>query len=169
MPRLSKGHIAESIKGLSEAAARSAACRVSEFERIRNSSSPSAGELSVFLSVSSLAAWENEALGITPLSNKTLRKYVNRFYEGGLIQLLADAASVIGDSRKSVGKKTSDDVDVWKSKTQQAVDSALDMTARYLDLLERLKRISLQSEIADSELQRHYRRYERHPHIKAVK
>ncbi|HBO2503617.1 TPA: hypothetical protein L4H91_003715 [Pseudomonas aeruginosa] len=169
MPRLGKGQIAESVKGLAEAAARSAACRVSEFERLRESSSLSASELSVFHSVSSLAAWENEALGITPLSQKTLRKYVDKLYEGGLIQLLADAASLIGDSRKPVGKRISDDVEVWKSKAQQAVDSALDMTARYLDLLERLKRISLQSDIADSELQRHFRRYEKHPHIKAVK
>ncbi|HEJ5741332.1 TPA: hypothetical protein SL763_001270 [Pseudomonas aeruginosa] len=169
MPRLGKGEIAESIKGLSEAAARSAACRISQFERLKELSSPSADELSVFLSVSSLAAWEDEALGITPLSHKTLRKYVNRLYEGGLIQLLADAASVLGSSRKMAVKKASDDVEVWKSKAQKAVDSALDMTARYLDLLERLKRISLQSEVADSELQRHYRRYEKNPHIKAVK
>ncbi|TLP68406.1 hypothetical protein FEA48_30110 [Pseudomonas nitroreducens] len=169
MPRLGKGQIAKSIKGLSEAAARSAACRVSEFERLRESSSPSKGELSVFLSVSSLAAWEDEALGITPLSHKTLRKYVNRFYGGGLAQLLSDAAGISDNPPTPLGRKTSSDVEVWKFKTQQAVDSALDMTARYLDLLERLKRISLQSEIADSELQRHYRRYEKNPHVKAVK
>jgi hypothetical protein len=37
MPRLGKGQIAPSIKVLSEAAARSAACRISEFDRIRTS------------------------------------------------------------------------------------------------------------------------------------
>ncbi len=57
----------------------------------------------------------------------------------------------------------------WRLSSQLAVDAALDMSARYLDLLERLKRLSLRSDIAESELQRHYRRYEKNPHIKVVK
>lgn len=169
MPRLGKGQIAPSIKVLSEAAARSAACRISEFDRIRTSPSPSKSELSAFISVSKLAAWDDESLGITPLSHKTLRKYVNGLYEGGLSQLLRDAALVIGDTRKLIRKKPSDDVDAWRLSSQLAVDAALDMSARYLDLLERLKRLSLRSDIAESELQRHYRRYEKNPHIKVVK
>ncbi|HFF2257100.1 TPA: hypothetical protein ACGBHZ_006139, partial [Pseudomonas aeruginosa] len=104
-----------------------------------------------------------------PLSHKTLRKYVNGLYEGGLSQLLRDAALVIGDTRKLIRKKPSDDVDAWRLSSQLAVDAALDMSARYLDLLERLKRLSLRSDIAESELQRHYRRYEKNPHIKVVK
>lgn len=67
MPRLGKGQIASSIKVLSETAARSAACRISEFDRIRATPSPSKSELSAFTSVSKLAAWDNESLGITPL------------------------------------------------------------------------------------------------------
>ncbi|NNB83505.1 hypothetical protein [Pseudomonas aeruginosa] len=169
MPRLGKGQIAPSIKVLSEAAARSAACRISEFDRIRTSPSPSKSELSAFISVSKLAAWDDESLGITPLSHKTLRKYVNGLYEGGLSQLLRDAALVIGDTRKLIRKKPSDDVDAWRLSSQLAVDAALDMSARYLDLLERLKRLSLRSDIAESELQRHYRRYEKNPYIKVVK
>ncbi|EPL4103687.1 hypothetical protein MWR74_004873, partial [Pseudomonas aeruginosa] len=169
MPRLGKGQIASSIKVLSETAARSAACRISEFDRIRATPSPSKSELSAFTSVSKLAAWDNESLGITPLSHKTLRKYVNGLYEGGLSQLLRDAALIIGDSRQLIRKKSSDDVDAWKLSSQLAVDAALDMTARYLDLLERLKRLSLRSDLAESELQRHYRRYEKNPHIKVVK
>ncbi|HCK7253790.1 TPA: hypothetical protein N0X32_006175, partial [Pseudomonas aeruginosa] len=127
MPRLGKGQIAPSIKVLSEAAARSAACRISEFDRIRTSPSPSKSELSAFISVSKLAAWDNESLGITPLSHKTLRKYVNGLYEGGLSQLLRDAALIIGDSRQLIRKNSSDDVDAWKLRSQLAVDAALDM------------------------------------------
>ncbi|MBN0610029.1 hypothetical protein JTM17_34550, partial [Pseudomonas aeruginosa] len=104
--------------------------------------------LSAFISVSKLAAWDDESLGITPLSHKTLRKYVNGLYEGGLSKLLRDAALVIGDTRKLIRKKPSDDVDAWRLSSQLAVDAALDMSARYLDLLERLKRLSLRSDIA---------------------
>ncbi|MCP1481972.1 hypothetical protein J2Y88_004283 [Pseudomonas chlororaphis] len=169
MPRLSKGEIAPSIRGLSEAAARSAAARVAEFERLRDESPPSAAKLSVFLTVTSLAAWESVSLGITPLSSKTLRKYINELYEGGLSKLLDDAARSISETHKSKEAKVANGVKIWQLQAQQAVDSALDMTVRYLDLLERLKKLSLESEAAESELQRHYRRYEKHPHIKVVK
>jgi hypothetical protein len=169
MPRLGKGEIAPSIRVLSEAAARSAAARVAEFERLRDESSPSAAKLSVFLTVTSLAAWESIPLGITPLSSKTLRKHINRIYDGGLSKLLDDAASSISGMYKSEVTKVANGVKVWQLQAQQAVDSALDMTVRYLDLLERLKKLSLESEAAESELQRHYRRYEKHPHIKVVK
>ncbi|XQE67363.1 hypothetical protein ACOAPY_01845 [Pseudomonas sp. P3C3] len=168
MPRLSKGQLAPSIKGLSVAAARSVANRVSEFHRLRASSSPSRGDISVFTTVTSLADWSNESLGITPLSPKTLRKYVNGLYEGGLAQLLRDAALLLGDSQQSLNKKSTND-EVFKLNAQLAVDAALDMTARYLDLLERMKRLSLRSDAVGAELQCHYRRYDKHPHIKVVK
>lgn len=56
-----------------------------------------------------------------------------------------------------------------KAKVEIAVDSALEMTARYLDLLEKFQRIALRNDAASIELDRHFRRYGSNPHIRLVK
>jgi hypothetical protein len=166
--RLCKGQLAPSVKNLSANAASSVANRIYEFHRLRGLSSLSRTDISVFKTVTSLADWNNESLGITPVSPKTLRKYVNGFYEGGLAQLLRDAALLSGDSQRPLTKLSANDKKL-KFNAQLAVDAALDMTARYLDLLERMKRLSIRSDAVGAELQRHYQRYDKHPHIKVVK
>lgn len=169
MPRLTKGELAPGIRNISAVAALSAALRVEEFERLKRESAPSELQLSRFLTVSGLADWDDGLIGITPLSPKTLRKHINQIYPGGLAQILKDAAELLERLRGKPNGSTEANSDYWRARVEQAVDSSLEMTARYLDLLERLKKLSMGSEEACIELERHMRRYESHPHIRVVK
>lgn len=169
MSRLIKGEIAKSIQGISTAAALSAALRVEEFERLKNDPALSEANLSKFLTVSDLSAWKDDLLGITPLSPKTLRKYINGIYLGGLGQLLRDAANIMEGLRGELNKRAENNSSIWRARTEQAVDSSLEMTARYLDLLERLKKLAMRCEEANVELKRHMSRYESRSHIRVVK
>lgn len=159
MPRLIKGQIASGIQLRLDMSKSSANARIVVFKDLQNSTSPITGELEKFRSFQQLASWEDPAKGITPLSTKTLRKHLDSLYEGGSSGFRKDVGLLLG---KGIGQKE-DPIAVGESekarKDRFAADAAMEMTTRYLDLLERLKRLSVSSEVAEAELLRHIRRY----------
>jgi len=169
MPRLAKGEVASGVKAKAIASEASAKRRIELFESLKLETSPSENKIMIFANVSSLAAWDEPLSGVTPLSQKTLRKYINIYYPSGLSGLTKEAGLMLQGAKVAVSTVTAEKYVGLQSRVEQAVDSALEMTARYLDLLERMKKLAVQDERAEMEMQRHFRRYETHPHMKVVK
>lgn len=170
MPRLCKGEIALGTSIKAEAAKRTVQCRVDVFNLMVKNRSPSASDWSYFSSVDALALWHNSSLGITPVSPKTLRKYMADIHDGGLANLLSVAKTIVDKkSNRIIDRQRSTRIADLEEKASLAVDSALEMTARYFDLLEKLQKLAKESESASLELNRHFRKYEQNPHLKLVK
>ncbi len=170
MPRLSKGEIALGTLAKTSAAKRTVQCRIDIFDTMVKENDLRSLNWIHFTSVDSLAMWNNVALGIEPVSPKTLRKHMAYLFDGGLTNFLASAKNNIKsrDSSK-INHKRTNRVSELEAKTRLAVDSSLEMTVRYLDLLERLQKLAKDNELAKVELSRHFRRYEQNPHLKLVK
>ncbi|MGO4001506.1 hypothetical protein ABVN23_10370 [Pseudomonas fluorescens] len=167
MPRLSKGQTALGTLAKTSAAKRSVQRRVEIFYLMVEENDLSSKHWVNFNSVDSLAMWHDKDLGIEPVSPKTLRKHMAHLFDGGLANLLKCAKDNIGKPELSPNRISR--AAELEAKTRLAVDSSLEMTARYLDLLERLQKLSKDNELARLELTRHFRRYEQNPHLKVIK
>lgn len=165
MARLVKGQTAPGVLAISEAALGSVRKRAELFERIRNGESIYSEHLRFFESVQLLADWDAPALSISPISVKTLRKYILRFYPDGLAAMCRVARSIQRIDEKS---KKDQSGGHYKLQSELAIDSALEMTARYLDLVERLKKLSRKDRNINKELEQHFRKFGRNPHIQEV-
>lgn len=164
MPRLKKGEIASGVKSKSDAIRNNVERRVHIFRGLSSMVDPPWEDISFFQTAEKLANWECPLQGIVPISVKTLRKHVDAVYPGGLVALCLAARNMIGQGSDSPVRAKED----CKKKAALAIDSALEMTARYLDLLERMKRLSLLSGNVEMELSKHLRRYGQSPHIRRV-
>lgn len=165
MARLVKGQTAPGVMAISEAALASVQKRAELFERIRNGESIYLEHLRFFESVQLLADWDAPALSIYPISVKTLRKYILRFYPDGLAAMCRVARSMQRIDEKSEKNQSGGH---YKLQSERAIDSALEMTARYLDLIERLKKLSRKDKSFNKELEQHFRKFGRNPHIQEV-
>jgi hypothetical protein len=165
VPRLGKGEVAAGIKSKSDAIQQTIGRRVILFQALMVKRDPLTEEWNVFRTAQTLAEWKNEAEEIYPVSVKTLRKYVDLLYPGGLAALCLMAKKKMDFINSKTLSPTSANL---KLKAERAVDSALEMTTLYLDLLERFKKVSMVSDVAELELSKHFRRYGRNPHVKEV-
>lgn len=159
MPRLTKGQMAAGIRLRLDLSKRSAEARIVVLQSLKSSNDRPPDVFAKLRSFQQLASWEDLGRGITPLSTKTLRKHLDALYEGGSQGFRKDMTQLLESEGDSEGAP----VAAGESKRQRtdrfSADAAMEMTTRYLDLLERLKRLSATSEAAEVELQRHFRRY----------
>lgn len=165
MPRLKKGQTADGIKTKSDAVRRNAEHRVRVFQGLCSLEKPPLEDLAPFQSAEKLALWSSDSYAIFPISVKTLRKHVDTFYPGGLAALCATARAKLNGEMVTAKPTMATD---HRRNASLAVDAALEMTARYLDLLERIKRMANKSKEIEFELDKHLRRYGQHPHIQEV-
>lgn len=170
MPRLIKGEISPGVQAKTDAARKSALRRIEYFQALQHKNDSADDAWLGFKSIENLSQLSILELGIEPISPKTLRKHMLSMYEGGVSALLADAKKIL-ESRQSVNSRTGESKKFkdLKAKVEIAVDSALEMTARYLDLLEKFQKIAFSNDAANIELDRHFRRYGSNPHIRLVK
>jgi len=170
MPRLIKGEVAPGVQAKTAAAQKSALSRIEYFTQLVKENNPADVAWLHFRNLDSLSQMLMPELGIDPISPKTLRKHMVTMYEGGVAGLLLDAKKITELSRgPSVNSRKTDRFEELQVRTQIAVDSALEMTARYLDLLEKFQKIARGSDSAKIALDRHFRRYGSNPHIRLVK
>ncbi len=94
------------------------------------------------------------------MSVRTLRDNMDRLYPGGMKAFRATVASVGRDSVIPVVEPVGE---------VGFEDAILDMTARYSDLLQRFKRVTIESDTAADELKRHFDRYRSHVALRIVK
>ncbi|MGO4505360.1 hypothetical protein [Dyella sp. 2YAF14] len=169
MPRLRKGELAVGISARAERSRQNAHRRLEVFARIQASPPDTAMLKSHFLTISALASWTDEALGIAPISQKTLRKYVDKEYRGGYTSLRSDIqALLVPHDELAEGLATKEATSHRKTLAARA-DSVMDMSAQYLDLLQRIKRIATYDSRIESELTRHFERFSRERrYLKAV-
>lgn len=159
MPRLTKGQIASGIRLRMNLSMGSTDARIAVLKSLQNSKAQRPHDLSRFRSFQQLASWEDLDRGITPLSTKTLRKHLDALYDGGCTAFRKDVAKVLGRNMDAkAGPKVAGETEMQRADRFSA-DAAMEMTTRYLDLLERLKKLSLASEVVEAELLRHLRRY----------
>ena len=169
MSRLTKGQMAAGIRLRLDLSKCSADARIVVLKGLQGSKDNQPNEVEKFRSFRQLASWEDAERGITPLSVKTLRKHLDALYDGGSLGFRKDVAQLLG--RESAVEVAP--LKVGESERQRldrfAADAAMEMTTRYLDLLERLKRLSVGSEAAEAELLRHLRRYSEGGALRVVK
>lgn len=157
MPRLTKGQMAAGIRLRLDLSASSTDARITVLKSLQITESLQADVVAKFRSFRQLATWEDRERGITPLSPKTLRKHLDARYAGGSSGFRHDVAQLLGRDRVSPMAVAGES---QKQRTERfSADAAMEMTTRYLDLLERMKRLSVASEAAEVELLRHLRRY----------
>ncbi|MBI6578184.1 hypothetical protein YA0001_13660 [Pseudomonas viridiflava] len=165
MGRLVKGETALGVKVLSEAAMHSVRRRAEIFEHLKADHSARSVTLKCFTSIQLLAEWCDVEMGISPISVKTLRKHMSSFYPEGLAAMCKAARCLSREGRQN---HSDGDGFNYKRQTERAIDSALEMTVRYLDLLERFKKISQKDNDSIKELEQHFRKFGRNPHIQEV-
>lgn len=157
MPRLKRGELAPGIARKAEQNAISVSARLKLLDQLE---SPDAQEVDAswvdaFLRQDRLAAFRMDELGITPMSEKTLRRYL--VLQGTSMEELTSRARRLVKTR--VQNLTTDDAAVGKAVHEEGdtVERTLDITARYLDLLERLEKVRTSFSAVDSLLDRHLR------------
>lgn len=166
MPRLTKGSTATGIAAKSESKVLSVKRRFDKFSEVFSLNKPPLEIVKYFSTAGLLAQWSDTDLGIDPVSVKTLRKHIVLFHAEGLADICAKARILLLANQAKENKPSMGRV---KQQAEQAIDSALEMTARYLDLIERLKKISRTHEATVLELDKHFKKFGRNPHIKEAK
>jgi hypothetical protein len=126
-----------------------------------------------FVTMDALACWNEIQLGILPVSSKTLRKYINEMFPGGITVFRREAARLTKqkDLKEKVNIGISPDlISEVRRQTEREAAATLEMTARYLDLLERLKKLATYDANAEKQIRHHLRIFgEAKPHIRRVK
>lgn len=160
MPRLKKGQVAPGVRAKQERAQKSVQAIIGVLnEAVRlGRFSPEDGKL--FGRMSDLEMMHDVSRGIAPMSVRTFRENVERMYPGGMKAFRATIAELGRDSVVSPAETVME---------MGFEDAILDMTARYSDLLQRFKRVSLESDAAADEIKRHFDRYRSHGTLRVVK
>lgn len=165
MGRLVKGQTAPGVLAISRIALDSVQRRVEVFQFIRAGQKEYFDKLRYFKSAQLLAEWDDPYFSISRVSVKTLRKYIVKFYPDGLASMCKAARNMEGSSvqakRLSLGSN-------YKLQSERAIDSALEMTVRYLDVIERFKKLSSKDKSFRKELEQHFRKFGQNPHIQQV-
>lgn len=160
MPRLKKGQVAPGVLAKQKRAQESVQAIIGILNEAvgRGRFYPEDGKL--FKRLSDLAMMQDASRGIAPMSVRTLRDNVDRMYPGGMKAFRTTVAEL---GRDSVPLPTE------PVREMGFEDAILDMTARYSDLLQRFKRVTLESDTAADELKRHFDRYRSRGALRVVK
>lgn len=160
MPRLQKGETASGVRAKQLRAQASVKAMIEILNEAVVSGAFLDGDVDVFRRVSTLASMDDEARGISPMSVRTLRDNIDAMYGGGMKAFRATVAEICGVPTAAAAKSVEEP---WLE------DAVLDMTARYSDLLQRFKRVALDSAVAEEEIKRHFSRYRGQSRLRVVK
>ena len=162
MPRLQRGQVASGVRAKQVRAQKSVEAIIAILNEALHSHGFTGEDARRFARLSDLAMMDDATRGISPMSVRTLRNNVDAMYPGGM---RAFRAAVLSIGEKAELKAASSPViaEVWLE------DAVLDMTARYSDLLQRFKRVALQSDMAEDEIRRHFSRYRSRESLRVVK
>jgi hypothetical protein len=171
MARLKKGQTASGVAVRSQRASESVLARVRLLHELESSPINEERQLILqsFLKQGTLTRLSIPECGIHPASEKTLRKHLES-HEVSFEDLSQRASGILSRLNPPLSEKPSkestrfDDV--------QKVESTLDVTARYLDLLERLEKICINSDAVSLLLQKHFHLFHGDhlkPHLRRVK
>lgn len=169
MGRLRKGDVAPGIAARSERAKESIAARLKVLDELqRNRSKCDDGVLVFFETVDALAGWTDAGRRISPVSPKTMRKHIERMYEGGYVAFMA-ALEQVRSMNTPAGLHPSVEAEV-RRRIQQEAAAVLEMTNRYLDLIKRMRGLADASPAAMTQLKHHLQVFgSEPPHLTRVK
>lgn len=174
MPKLKKGEIAPGVEARIEKVRQNVLRRLQIFNDLSVGDKTSDKTiLRHFITMDELASWNAPEIGITPVSAKTLRKYLEEMFQGGVCGFRKEIAhlKVTSGSECNVTKSYSLDLaSEVRRQTEREAAATLEMTARYLDLLERLRKLAMHNENADKQLHHHLSIFgEVRSHLRMVK
>ncbi|EAU55996.1 hypothetical protein [Mariprofundus ferrooxydans] len=107
-----------------------------------------------------LCKWKDTDLGITPMSEATLRKYIKKFYKGGLPSFEKDRQKILIRSVSAIAKPGTRDAYKQTCKNvhdedQVITNHILQFSNQYLDLLEKTSEISRSHKFLQDTLKAH--------------
>lgn len=171
-----KGEMAPGVAARHGRAAASTMARIEVFRKLDVAALKVEPQLmDRFANFGRLAEWSEPSIGIYPISPKTLRKHLDHVYEGGYRSFQASVAALKeqleSDATPQVSKKILALIaSAANEKSERATGAAIDMTARYLDLLDRVRKLSMSNSAAERQFRKHLQIFgESHPHIRRVK
>jgi hypothetical protein len=153
MTKLVKGQRAKSVEARAEAVRATVRARLELLEKAACSPSETPAN-GCFSSFDEFANWSEPTLGIFSLTPKTLRRHINDIFPGGQRAVLEKLSAARNMKQSGAGTPVGT---VRSTADEQLVDHVHAFTQRYLDLLERLRRLSLSSEEARNSLAKHLR------------
>lgn len=154
MGRLQKGVVAPGIAARSDRAKESIAARLKALDELRRAGSKRGDERLIFFeTVDALAAWTDAGRGITPVSPKTMRKHIERMYEGGYGAFMKTVAELRSRSTPATPHPAVEGE--VRRRIQQEAAAVLEMTNRYLDLMKRMRGLADANPAAMAQLRHH--------------
>lgn len=167
MPKLKNGEQAESVKRRADACEESTLNRITALKKIQQQAEGAIHLAPHFRSFAALCSWESEDHGVTVLSPKTLRRYIENLYAGGQAQFLVDMASA---SNSYLTQKTRQPPAGKQKETERRAEKVLLLTQQYGDLLDRFIKVGISSDAAKRELTKHFQLFRDSPgHLRLVK
>jgi hypothetical protein len=166
MPRPKRGEMAPGVKRIQASREESARRR---FDLLRDTlsrrdQSPSTILIKAFASQQSLATWASAEQGVHPMAVNTLRRYISTLYPGGAPAFERDRLALMRRLGERPAKEgTKDALQRGNHQLQEAnqslVNSVLEFSAQYLDLLKRTTELAKNHASVADELDGHLRAF----------
>ena len=152
MTRLSKGQSAKSVEARAQAVRANVYAKLELLDKAasRPPGTPAAG---CFSSFDDFARWNDPSLGVFSLTPKTLRRHINEVLPGGQREVLEKLSAA---RREHIAASSATSTDN-RHASEELVDHVHAFTQRYLDLLERFRRLGTNSDEARNSLAKHLR------------
>jgi hypothetical protein len=155
MARLSTGELAVGVKAKKAQCELTSEVRLNILRRALSGDVGALRHLTHFLNFTELCSWSQSSIGVVSISPKTLRAYIEQKYVGGLEAFRSDVQKAANQSN-SRNKKT---VKNGEEKSTSKVDQVLEVTNRYLDILDRFVKMSENRHDVRRELDAHFRKF----------
>jgi len=169
MGRLQKGVVAPGVAAKSSRAKESIAARLKVLEELRRSGGHRGDpRATYFATIDALAAWTDLDRGIAPVSPKTMRKHIERMYEGGYEAFITVVAQLRSSSPPATPHRLVEGE--VRRRIQREAAAVLEMTNRYSDLIKRMRSLADGSPAAMAQLKHHLQVFgDDLPHLTLVK
>lgn len=148
MPRLTAGEIAPGIASKKEEKRAVVLAIIQTLDAgISDRGSIGKPALAAFGSYRKMSRWADDEKNISPLSENTLRKYINELYPGGLKSFDRNRKRLLASGDRKLVKKGSKESYVANSQklaeeNQILTNQIMQFSAQYLDLLEKTSDIA---------------------------
>jgi len=155
MSRLRKGQRAASVETRAREIRANVRARLERLDQVLLAGDTASAPPCWSASFEAFARWSEPSGGINSLSPKTLRRHVNEILSGGQSELLTKLAAArdVQHPSRTRGSRCPE----GKAKDEALIDHVHAFSQRYLDLLERLRRLGASSADARETLAKHLR------------